>query len=456
MTTGAGRQSPWVELTSLVRARLAPGRLAGRVASGAAASVLVNGIGAGVSLLVQMALAREMGQAGFGAYLYAMAWMNVALVFGKFELDTAAVRFIGSYAATGRWNLARGFLKFSRRATLAISACIAGVGASMVWLRADALEARHPLLAEALFAACLLLPLSALLLVQEAVLQGLKRFGWAQAPRNVVRPLVFGASLAVAAGIAMGPITPPHAVLLNVVGTVAALIFAAGIWRRSKPAWISGAVPEFARSEWVRTVSPLLAVSVAQVILSQQADVVVVGTMLTTSDAAHYGAASQLTLPLSLIASSVMFVVPPMISEIFAGKDQVRLQSLVRVASWAGVAATLPAASLLVVAGRWLLSWYGPGFQSAYPILLVLVGAQTIIGMVGALGGYLMTMTRHEREAAWIIGGSATLNLVLAVILTPRYGAVGTATATLIAATSRTVAIMVFVKRTMRLRIPSF
>lgn len=453
--TGAGGRAALAELTALVRTRLAPERMAGRVASGAMASVLINGAGASISLVVQIALARTMGEAGFGAYVYAMAWVNVATVFAKVELDTAAVRFVGAYVATERWGLARGFLRFSHRTVLSASIVIAGIGALVVWFGRASLTARHPLMSHALLAGCVLLPLSASLLLREAVLQGLKRFGWALAPRNIMRPLVFGLSVGALVWLAK-PVTPPVAVWLNVLGTVVALGFAIRIWRTAKPARLGNAVPLFERGAWLHTVSPLLAVSVAQLILSQQADVVVVGTMLTTSDAAYYGAASQLTLPLSLLAASVMFVVPPMISELFAGQEQTRLQSLIRVASWAGIGATLPAGLVLIGAGHWLLGWYGTGFQSAYPILVLLVAAQTVNGMFGALGGYLMTMTRHERAAAWIVGGSAALNLLLALGLTPIYGATGTAAATLIAAVGRSMALVVFIRRTMRLRFPAW
>jgi len=76
--------------------------------------------------------------------------------------------------------------------------------------------------------------------------------------------------------------------------------------------------------------------------------------------------------------------------------------------------------------------------------------------MVGALAGYLMTMTAHEREAAWIIGLAAGVNLVLALVLTPRFGPLGTASATLIAAVARAAALSIYIRRTMGLRLLSF
>ena len=110
----------------------------------------------------------------------------------------------------------------------------------------------------------------------------------------------------------------------------------------------------------------------------------------------------------------------------------------------------------LIVLGRPLLNLYGDGFaDQGYTVLMILTFAQLTAGLVGALAGYLLTMTAHEKQAAWIIGITAAVNLVLALVLTPRYGPVGTASATLIVAIARAVALRVYIRREMGLRIPA-
>jgi O-antigen/teichoic acid export membrane protein len=52
-----------------------------------------------------------------------------------------------------------------------------------------------------------------------------------------------------------------------------------------------------------------------------------------------------------------------------------------------------------------------------------------------------MSMTGHQDEAAYIIGGSAVLNVVLTLVLTPTMGPLGTALATLVAVVARSVAL---------------
>jgi O-antigen/teichoic acid export membrane protein len=145
-----------------------------------------------------------------------------------------------------------------------------------------------------------------------------------------------------------------------------------------------------------------------------------------------------------------------MIADLYARGNHVGLQSLIRAVSRANLAVAAPVVLVLIAFGRPLLSLYGSHFGAGYPVLVVLALSQLVIALAGSLAGYLLTMTKHQTEAAWIIGASALVNLVLTLVLTPRYGLIGTATATLTAATVRTIALSWFIRRTMRLTVPAF
>jgi O-antigen/teichoic acid export membrane protein len=242
----------------------------------------------------------------------------------------------------------------------------------------------------------------------------------------------------------------------NLMASIVATIFASIMLRRVTPREVSEAPIERDRRDWIRTTSPLLLVSVAQLIISQQADLIVVGTITTAREVAEYTAASQLTIPLNVIVSSVTFVAQAMIADLYARGDSHALQSLIRAVTRANVAVAGPIALIIVVGGKRLLGLFGQGYVSAYPVLLILMGAQLVIALSGSLAGYLLTMTKHQNAAAWIIGGAALLNLVLTLIFTPLFGILGTAVATLIAALLRSVALTVFIKQKMGLRVPAF
>jgi O-antigen/teichoic acid export membrane protein len=444
-----------VEAYDLVRARLEPGRMGGRVARSSVKTILVNGIGAAVSFAVQIALSNILGKDQFGSYLLAMAWLTAAQLCGLLELDVTSVRFVGSYVATERWNLLRGFMRSARTAVVGTSFALASLAAGGIMLFSDSIAQKHPQLPGTLLVSCAMLPVATLLLLESAMLQGLQRYVQAQLPTNLLRPVMFGILLIVGVFIAGVSLTTPLAIVGNLISALTALAITWWWRHRAVPAQAYAAPPAYDRGTWVRTTYPLVGVAFGQLVISQQADIIVVGVMLTTAEAAVYGAATQLTLPLMLALSSVTYVAQSMIADIYA-RDRYRLQSLVRAVTWLTTALGVPMAVGLIVLGRPLLNLYGEGFAEGHTILILLTFAQLVVGLVGSLAGYLMTMTAHEREAAWIIGLAAALNLVLALVLTPRFGPIGTASGTLIAAVARAAALSVYIRRAMGLRLLSF
>ena len=443
------------EIFRNIHANLAGDRMGGRVARGSLKSMLVNGTGAAASFLVQIFVANLLGIHGYGTYLLVMGWHAIAQLFGKLELDSTAVRFVGSYVATERWKLLLGFLKTSRAVVLMTSSAIAVVCAIGIVLFRDAIAKKDPALPTTLLIACVLLPVVTRLLLEGAVLQGLQRYANAQLPINLFRPLAFGLFFGVAT-LALGmTATVPLALGANLLSVGVALVIATRWRKEAMPSALVAVEAEYDKATWARTAYPLLAVSFGQVVISQQADVIIIGLMMTTADAAVYGAASQLTMPIILAASSVTYVAQPMIADLYS-RDPKRLQSLIRAVTWLGAGVALPIAVLLIAIGPHLLNLYGDGYARGHTVLIILTIAHFVVGLVGSLAGFMLTMTAHERDAARIIITAAVLNVVLALVLTPRFGAVGTASATLMSALARTLALRYYIKREMGLSLPAF
>jgi O-antigen/teichoic acid export membrane protein len=398
--------------------------------TGAGWSIAGTVAGVAASFIAQVILARALAPTRYGVYSYLLAWVNVAVLVGKLEFDTAAVRFVGAYGGKGQYGLLHGFLRDGLRvvaATATGAALVAGLGA---WLLRSHLPSGT---AQAVLAACVLVPLSALLLFSGSVLQGLRRVPQAQLPGQLLRPALFGGGVLLAgSGFGLG-VGASGAIAINAGATAVALGVSLLLLRSAIPATVVAAAPVFDRAMWMRTVRGFMVISAAQLVLSQQADILVVGTLLSPRDAGLYSAASQLSTLIGLGATAIIFVVLPVVSELHAQGRTAELQHLVVRTVQASAAVSVPAALLLAAAGRLALHSYGSGFVGAYPILLVLSGVQLVIATIGALAGYLLTMTGHEGKASRVVVGTALLNLALTVVLTPLLGAVGAALATMAA-----------------------
>jgi O-antigen/teichoic acid export membrane protein len=386
-----------------------------------------NVAGAAASFITQVILARALQATRYGVYSYLLAWVNVAVLVGKLEFDGIAVRFIGAYDGQRKDELLRGFLLYGWRVVSSASTGVALVASVVVWQLRDQLR---PEIVWGIWAACALVPISAMLLVSSSMLQGFRRVPQAQLPQQLLRPVLFGVAIAIVVfglGIAL---SAAGAVALNAAAAAVSLVLSLFLLSRAIPASTRAAAPVFDSSKWMRTVGGFLVISGAQLVLSQQADILVVGTLLGPRDAGLYSVASQLSTLIGLGAAGVMFVVLPAVADLHARGRRAELQRLVVGTVQACAAVSIPVALPMIVAGPLVLRIYGAAFVDAYPVLIVLSIVQLGGAILGALAGYLLTMTGHEWEASRVIVGTALLNLALTFVLTPTLGGVGAALAT--------------------------
>jgi O-antigen/teichoic acid export membrane protein len=445
--TPAGALAAWGD--RLRQRRGNPG-IAHTLARGALWSLVIVAGGSAISFGVQVLLTRSLGLVDYGHYVYTLGWMNAALLIAKLELDTAALRFVGMYVGARQWSLLRGFLARSHQIVGAASLAVTLLGSIVVWALRDRFP--HPLVVS-YWMACVLLPVTALLQFVASCLQGFKRVRESQAPNMVMRPLLYGALLALATHVFHVNLTAPVAIALNVVATTVALLVTARFLVAVIPADALRAEPAYDTRTWLQTALGLLVIAAAQLVLATQADVLVVGTLLGTTEAGLYGVASQLAVLISFGVSALIFIALPMIADLHARARRAELQQLVTLISRGSIAVSLPVLLVLLVEGRTILGWFGPSFTSAYHVLVVLSGGQFIAATTGILAGFLLTLTGHQRQAAVIVVGSAVLNLALSLGLTSAFGPVGTAAATTTTMFIRSLVLAIYSWKLLRVRL---
>lgn len=414
------------------------------VFKGAAWSIGGMASGAVASFVVQVILARALEATSYGVYSYLLAWVSVAVLIGKLEFDTAALRFIATYDGQRQDGLLRGFWQYGWRVvsrTATGVALVAGVGA---WLLRRHL---HQGIEAGFWAACVLVPLNALLLFSSSTLQGFRRVPQSQLPQLLLRPVLFGVGILLVEAVLGLQLGAGGAVALNAAATAVALGVSLFLLRHAAPKSALAAPPAFEAATWRRVARSFLVMSGAQLVLSTQSDILVVGTLLSPSDAGLYSAASQLAGLTMLGAQAVIFVVLPMVSDLHARGRQAELQLLVVRTVQACAAITIPVVVLLLAGGRVVLHAYGPVFRDAYPILAVLTIGQLMGATMGIISGFLLTMTGHERAASRMVVGTALLNLALTFVLTPAFGGVGAAVATVAAGFTRVGLLSRYAKR---------
>jgi O-antigen/teichoic acid export membrane protein len=410
-------------------------------ARSAGGAFVANAAGVALGVVTQACLARILGVATFGTYVYVITWVNVLIIPALLGLDTASVRFVSVYYSQGNKQMLREFVVFSVCRTMVLSGGLSlGLIAAVAVLR----DRLHPATYAAFQVGCLLLPASALLQLGVSYLQATKKIIHAQLIDNVPRNLIV---LALVVFVLL-----PLKVGLDAVHLVGVTAFATGVTLlvvyyllpfASVHADQRTNVPSPKR-EWTRVSFALFLISGSQAILART-DVLLIGIFLNVSDAGVYAVASRLATLVGFGITAINASLAPTIADLYAQKAHVELQRIVTFASRLVMLYAVPVMVVLWVGGRFLLGLFGAEFQRGYSVLLLLSAGQIVVALAGSVG-FLLTMTGHHQLALRVIGATAVVNLGLNLLMIPKWGMQGAALATMLATACRSLTLTYFVQ----------
>ena len=175
-------------------------------------------------------------------------------------------------------------------------------------------------------------------------------------------------------------------------------------------------------------------------------DTIAIGWMLGAEVTGPYRTASQMAAFIGFPLTAVNLVIAPRLAAMHGARDWRQLQQVVQAGARISFAAGLGVFVAWLIAGKQILQLFGPGFDSGFPILMTLSCAYLANSAVG-VAGYVLIMTRFERDAALCFSAGAALDVVLCLVLIPRMGVDGGAIATGAAIVTLGVGMLVMAKR---------
>jgi O-antigen/teichoic acid export membrane protein len=389
----------------------------------AGAAFLIRLASAAIAFVSQILLARWMGGFEFGIYVYAWTW--VLLIGGMVDLGlgSATQRFIPEYSERRQFALLRGFLRGSRFLATTIAAMIAVVGAAVVRLLTPHLG---PETVVPLYLACAALPLSGLAQVQSGIARSYDWVYLGLMPVYVQRQLLLLAlmGLAYAAGL---PTDAATATLAGVVSLWAVTIGQFVVLDRRLAATVASGPKAYAVRAWLLTAAPIFLVEAFYLLLTY-ADVIVLQQFRPPDEVAVYYAATKTLALVAFIYFSVAQTIAHKFAEYHVSGDGKRLAAFlrqsVRLTFWPSLACIL----LLLAFGRPLLRLFGAGFASGYYLMFIIAVGLLARAAVGP-AERLLNMLGERSSCALVYGASFALNLILCIVLIPRTGLAGAASA---------------------------
>ncbi|MBW2740322.1 MAG: flippase [Deltaproteobacteria bacterium] len=378
-----------------------------------------------LAFLTGIVLARLLGAKGYGTYAYAISWITLLGVPAGLGLHQVVVRNVAEYREQKVWDRIHGLLRFAFVAVLLASIACLILASGVVWIALDesASEMRY-----CLWLAFILLPIQAVATQYGAALAGFQRIVTSQLPGMLIHPMFFLLLIAVAYVFVQSHISVPYMLVLYLAAAGIALISAVVLAKRTVPEAVRANLPTYESRAWMRSALPLMLMG-GMYIINSNADILMLGTMKGSEMAGVYKAATR---GAELIAFSLAIINPslaPIITRLHTSGERQRLQHGITRTARMGLLFAFPVAVTLLCFGNWFLMIFGPEFGEGRSALSILSTGQLFNVAAGSVG-VILIMTGHETKAAIGVGVSAVANVLLNLMLIPKWGIEGAATAT--------------------------
>ncbi len=399
------------------------------VVNGAAVALVLKVLGAGLTFLFNLVLARTLGAEGAGLYFLALTVTTIATVFGRMGLDNTLLRFTAANASVEDWSAVKGVYVKGMKLALIASSLSAVVVFIFAPVLAEKVFQKPELVIPMRWMSLAVVPMTFVRLYAQT-LKGLKRisasfvvFGVGVPTVSLVGLLLFSGSYGV-----------KGVVWAYTSGTILTALLGLILWRTATPQLrnISGV---FRSEEILKSSMPLFWVTSLNMVINSTSTFAL-GIWGTKGDVGIFNMASRTAMLTSLILTSVNSISAPKFAELYRKKEMgslgVTAKKTVKLMSFIAS----PLLLLFLIAPQWVMSIFGDDFQKGGILLSILAIGQFVNAATGSVG-YLLIMSGNEKLMRNNVALVAILCIVLNVVLVPIYGSFGAVIATAVCLASQ-------------------
>lgn len=393
-------------------------------ARGGAVALILRIISVGLGLVNQIFLARFLGAGGIGEVILVFTIAAFASMITVFGLQGAMVRFVPEYMEKGQRAELKGLIYFTLWFTSLFSVLVTVlviIFSNFIAVGIFDSEGLKVLLPVAAF----VIPLTAVNDLISGIIKGYKDTFKALFPRTVFSPLL---RLIIFLLLFIDGVSTFYAVLAFVLGELFALLLSLKYLFQRLPS----ERPVYVRKEHkdVLKVASVMIVSGFSVVLYTQADLLIVGKFDSSEAVGIYGVVSRLVTFIAFSLGAFSTIIPPILAKVHISNNIDEMRRVVRESTRWILSISMPICLIFVLEGEVFLKYvYGDVFAKGY-LALVILSAGQLINAASGLVGWLLQMTGHHKVFMKITIFWGVCNIVLNIILVPRFGIIGAAVST--------------------------
>jgi O-antigen/teichoic acid export membrane protein len=377
-------------------------------------------IGAGLTFLAQILLARTIGATELGYYALAFSWCLLLGSISSLGFIPASMRFVGKSLAENNPGYARAFIRYASLTTMVSSLSIAAVSILAVLFMLPSESS----LAAPLLTALIVMPLLAGLHLSGSFANSLSNFTLGFLPTSIIRPLLFCLLILLATSLDI----ELNAQLAMILGAIAILVVAPPVFFRTRSfldSRLGSQTPPEHDPAWLRTALSLLITALFTGYFPEFV-IIVCGPLLPSGELAVLHVCLRFAMLVSFGLVAIDTFTGPELARQYAMNDLAGLQATTTRATRLRFWASVIAVSIFGLFGDQLLKIFGSDFTVGYSTLMILTLGQLVQAGVGPVVR-LMGISQHQDRCLPVFIIAMGLTVILCLLLVPRFGTIGAA-----------------------------
>jgi len=392
----------------------------GELLSGSSVAFVMRTAGMFFGYVFTLLVARKFGADIMGVFALSITVLSIASVIGRLGLDTALLKFVAEYSAQGRHDQVNGIYKKTLRIAIPFSVIL-----SIFFYILSPYIAAYGFHNEALtfsfrIVSLAVLP-SVLLLINTQALRALKQIKESSFFQNVSNYLFASGFIILLLMISEGRNIP---ILAYLMALIAGLAVSGILWTRRRGQTIDNY--DVMKTRQLLKVSIPMLLSNSMFLLMGWVTILMLGYYRPESDVGIFNVAFKIASLTGIALVSTNTIMGPKIAEFYGRRDIAGMGKSARQSAGLVFWVTLPLACILFLFPGPVMSFFGDEFRAGALVLIILTVGQFVNAAVGPVG-LLLQMTGKQVLLQNIMISVTITNIILNIILIPRYGIVGAA-----------------------------
>ncbi len=403
---------------------------------GSGISFILRFGGLAVGYLLTLVIANLFGAKGLGDYVLAITVLRLFTLLAKLGLDTTSIRFISSFASQDKWT---SIFKFRKQVVSILSISSIAASLLMYFLAipiADLINAKYEYIQLNAF---FVLPMTFFMLHYQS-LRGLKRIAEFSFFYRMAQALFSVISIIILYQFFTTSDVPVYAYLISVLIVSLLSFISFRYWLNKRSKGKESAEQEIMSYSTLLTISiPLMFAQSVQFIMAWTDKLmlgaidtpnVVNGITTNIEEVGVYYTAFKLSMFAAVALMAINSIASPKFAEMFAKNDMEGLKKVIHQSTKMIFWSSAPLVIIFFIFPEFFLGLFGEEFKIGVTAFIFLSCGRLISSFSGSVGNILQ-MTGNQNIYAKILLFGAILNVLLNLILIPRYGISGAAIASM-------------------------